>query len=33
MTRLQFDCLHFKARWQTTFLMRRYRVWSLDGAR
>ncbi len=28
---MQFDCLRFKARWQTTFLMLRYRVWNLDG--
>ena len=33
MTRLQYDLLRFKARWQTRLVMRRHRVWALDGIR
>lgn len=31
MTAYRFTLLRFKARAQTRLLMRRYRVWSLDG--
>ncbi len=33
MTRLRFYLLRIKARNQTLFLMRRYRVWYIDNPR
>ena len=33
MTTYQLTLLRFKTKWQTTWLLRRYRVWATDGVR